>query len=122
MAIHPKTAALVVAYADQKVKKNTYFITITACSETRSYLQIIEYSLESREVTKFSKNLDSMNLNKYLHKLAIIKNVTFDPKKPEVIILHDDSNIIVISKEKVSEIVVYFTNKISPKGDGCSQN
>lgn len=41
-----------------------------------------------------------------------IKNVTFDPRKQNVIILHDDANIIVIDKEKVSCFIYIVVTKV----------
>lgn len=68
----------------------------------------MEYDINHRKFTAFSRNLDRMQLNKLPNKLFPVRNITFDPRMPNVIILHDDSSIIVINKDKVSYCFCYM--------------
>lgn len=100
IGIQSKQLLLVVAYADQKVK--SFKILFMFSSKNCFCFQIVEYDICKKMFTEFSNNLDKMQLDKRANKQFPIKNVTFDPRNPNIIILHDDSNIIRIDKEKVS--------------------
>lgn len=85
MNIHPLTSNLVVVYSDSK---------------------IVEYDVSKKHFTQFSRNLENSN---WKSRAYPIRNVTFDPRSEDVIILQDDSNIIVINKDKK------LSGKKSPK-------
>ncbi|XP_020497994.1 U3 small nucleolar RNA-associated protein 4 homolog [Labrus bergylta] len=69
VAINPATSNLVVAHADQ---------------------QIFEYSLVQKEYTEWSRKLQKQGLHSlWLERDTLITNITFNPKNPAHIILHD---------------------------------
>lgn len=72
----------------------------------------MEFDLRRQEFTKFSRSLDKDNVNKLVHKSYPIRNICFDPRKKQLLILHDDTSLIVINKEKVSKHVIIFIRKI----------
>ncbi|XP_057664279.1 U3 small nucleolar RNA-associated protein 4 homolog [Diorhabda carinulata] len=74
MALHPKTTNLVVVYSDSK---------------------LIEYDLKKKEYTNFSNEFEKSD---WKSRPYPIRNITFDPRNKNNIILQDDSNIIVINK------------------------
>lgn len=55
------------------------------------------------KLTKFSKSLDRAYSKRWPNKSFPIRNITFDPRAGNVTILHDDSNIVVMDKNKVSD-------------------
>ncbi|XP_014284862.1 U3 small nucleolar RNA-associated protein 4 homolog [Halyomorpha halys] len=79
MAIHPSTNEMVLVYADHK---------------------IMEYSLRKRKYTKFSKILQDQHPKQWLNRHFPVHNLTFDERNENIIILHDDSTILVIDKDK----------------------
>ncbi|PSN57688.1 hypothetical protein C0J52_00311 [Blattella germanica] len=79
MAVHPSTNELVVVYADHK---------------------IIEYNLSQRKYTDFSRGLEQRHPTQWLSRSYTVNNITFDPHKDDVILLHDDNTICVINKTK----------------------
>ena len=80
LAFHPRGALLVVAYADHK---------------------IVEYEVARRRYTPFSKKLSENLPTQWLNRSSAVRHITFDPRHPDVIILHDDSLICTINKNKV---------------------
>lgn len=99
ISVQPHSPIMVVVYANQKVNNiicysNNFFLMLR--------FQIIEFDLRSKQFTKFSRNLPKTNVNKSMHKLYPIRNVSFDPSKQQLLILQDDTSLIVINKEKVS--------------------
>lgn len=79
MNLQPDTNNIVVVYADHK---------------------IIEYSLEKRKYTKFSRRLSDNHPKQWLSRNFPVINVAFDPTNENTILLYDDSAICVISKDK----------------------
>ncbi|KAG5898118.1 hypothetical protein JTB14_006330 [Gonioctena quinquepunctata] len=84
MAVHPTTLNLVVVYSDNK---------------------IVEYDVKRRHFTQCSRQLEK---NEWKSRGYPIRNVTFDPRAEHIIILHDDSSIIILNKGQK-------TTKKSPK-------
>lgn len=82
LAFHPSGELLVVAYADHK---------------------IIEYDVTDRKYTTFSKKLSEHLPTQWLSRSCAVRHITFDPRHPDVIILHDDSVIYTIDKNKVEK-------------------
>lgn len=64
-------------------------------------LQIIEYSLEQKKFTQFSRGLDEKHPRQWLNRSFPVINVTYDPRADHIVFLHDDSSICVIDKQKV---------------------
>lgn len=62
----------------------------------------MEYSLERKKFTKFSRHLIKKNVSLWVNRNFPVRNIVFDPQSPHVSILHDDSSIVVMDKEKVS--------------------
>lgn len=78
IAIHPTTSNLVVVHADQ---------------------QIYEYSLVQKEYTEWSRKLQKQGLHSlWLERDTPITHVTFSPKNPAHIILHDTFMFCVIDQ------------------------
>ncbi|XP_077954112.1 U3 small nucleolar RNA-associated protein 4 homolog [Gasterosteus aculeatus] len=78
MAIHPTTSNLVVVHADQ---------------------QIFEYSLVKKEYTEWSRRLQKQGLHSmWLERDTPITHVTFNPKNPAHIIVHDMFMFCIIDK------------------------
>lgn len=63
-------------------------------------LQIVEYNIPRKQYTKFSNNLQSRLPLQWMTRPFPITNVTFDPNNENVIILHDDTTVYVINKNK----------------------
>ncbi|XP_015832958.1 U3 small nucleolar RNA-associated protein 4 homolog isoform X2 [Tribolium castaneum] len=83
IAIQPNSANLVVAFNNNN---------------------IIEYDMNRRELTKFSRSL-AKNLPKQLtSRVSPIRNITFDSRVKDVIILHDDDSVLVVDKEKPTKM------------------
>ncbi|KAM3870487.1 U3 small nucleolar RNA-associated protein 4 homolog [Diretmus argenteus] len=78
IAIHPTTSNLVMVHADQ---------------------QILEYSLAQKEYTEWSRKLQKQGLHPlWLDRDTPIIHVTFNPKNPAHIILHDTYMFCVIDQ------------------------
>lgn len=82
LAFHPDSGLLVVAYADHK---------------------IVEYDVTNRQYTNFSKQLSEHLPTQWLNRSCAVRHITFDSRHPDVIILHDDSVIYTIDKNKVKK-------------------
>lgn len=80
LAFHPSSHLLVVSYADHK---------------------IVEYDVIRRQYTPFSKKLSEKLPVQWLSRSCAVRHITFDVRHPDVIILHDDSVIYTIDKNKV---------------------
>ncbi|XP_060535063.1 U3 small nucleolar RNA-associated protein 4 homolog [Cylas formicarius] len=78
LAVHPVTLNLVVAYADGKV---------------------IEYSVKKKQLTRFSLRL-AEDVPQWRARGGAVRNITFDPRKKNVLLLHDEANIAVANKER----------------------
>lgn len=61
----------------------------------------MEYSVEKKLYTPFSRKLDKQHPKQWLQRTVPVINVTFDPRDPQKIILHDDNTICVVDKKKV---------------------
>jgi len=79
LAFHPNSKLIVVAYSDHK---------------------IVEYDVECKQFTTFSRKLSSKLPTQWLNRSSTVRHVTFDPRHPDVIILHDDSVICTINKNQ----------------------
>ncbi|EFX86991.1 hypothetical protein DAPPUDRAFT_97204 [Daphnia pulex] len=79
LAFHPSSHLLVVSYADHK---------------------IVEYDVIRRQYTPFSKKLSEKLPVQWLSRSCAVRHITFDVRHPDVIILHDDSVIYTIDKNK----------------------
>ncbi|KAJ8982687.1 hypothetical protein NQ317_013159 [Molorchus minor] len=78
LGVHPNTSYLIVAYSDSKV---------------------VEYDIKKRHFTDFSNNLGTIANKQWKSRSNPIRNITFDPRVNNIIVLHDDSNIIIIDKK-----------------------
>ena len=81
LAFNPSSHLLVVSYADHK---------------------IVEYDVANRQYTPFSKKLSEHLPVQWLSRSCAVRHITFDVRHPDVIILHDDSVIYTIDKNKVN--------------------
>uniref|UniRef100_T1HB54 WD_REPEATS_REGION domain-containing protein n=1 Tax=Rhodnius prolixus TaxID=13249 RepID=T1HB54_RHOPR len=79
MAIQPGTDYLVLVYSDH---------------------QIFEYSLGSMKYTEFSRQLQNYYPNEWLLRNFAVHSIAFDSKNPDLLILSDDSAILVINKQE----------------------
>ncbi|XP_064106148.1 U3 small nucleolar RNA-associated protein 4 homolog [Macrobrachium nipponense] len=96
VGINPLSSDIIVVYADNTIK---------------------EYSLLQKKYTVFSKNfLDSSNSD-MLKNTSAIRNVSFDSETGSLILLHDDSSLIVLDKEgKATDTEPQQRNKIKRRG------
>ncbi|KAJ8946719.1 hypothetical protein NQ318_020813 [Aromia moschata] len=78
------------------IKDTITFLTTSSCGK---YL-IIEYDIKKRQYTEFSRHLEAHLPEQWKSRSYPIRNITFDPRVDHIIIFQDDSNIIVINKEK----------------------
>ncbi|KAK9502930.1 hypothetical protein O3M35_011610 [Rhynocoris fuscipes] len=108
MAIQPGKNHLVLAYSDH---------------------QIMEYSLDRMKYTKFSRQLQSNYPKEWLVRNFVVHSITFDLKNPDIIILSDDSTVLVINKKgefhsSKNKIPRLEANKTlsSPTRDGSDSN
>ncbi|XP_054278746.1 U3 small nucleolar RNA-associated protein 4 homolog isoform X2 [Macrosteles quadrilineatus] len=107
MAIQPITNHLVVVYCDHK---------------------IVEFSLERKKYTKFSRGLSDNHPKQWLGRSFTVSNVVFDPANKDIILLHDDSTICVIDKcktlpsteAKIPRLELSHSNGLDP-GDNSNQ-
>lgn len=58
----------------------------------------MEYNVRKRHFTQFSRQFEN---SEWKSRSYPIRNITFDPRVENIIILHDDSSIIIVDKEKV---------------------
>ncbi|KAK4876596.1 hypothetical protein RN001_009102 [Aquatica leii] len=79
LSIHPSCKNLVVMYADHKM---------------------IEFDMSRKRLTRFSKSLHKKQMSIWPSKSYPVRNIIFDQKKGNVIILHDDSHIVVADPNK----------------------
>lgn len=79
IAIQPGTNYLVLVYSDH---------------------QIFEYSLESMKYTEFSRQLQNRYPKEWLSRNFAVHSIAFDSKNPDIIILNDDSAVLVINKQE----------------------
>ncbi|KAI4471576.1 u3 small nucleolar rna-associated protein 4 [Holotrichia oblita] len=77
MEIQPTTTNIWIAYSDHK---------------------IVEYSIQEKRFTIFSRTLDSKIVENYVNKRFPIRNITFDVKNKDIVLIHDDTNIVVVKK------------------------
>ncbi|XP_015116456.1 U3 small nucleolar RNA-associated protein 4 homolog [Diachasma alloeum] len=82
MAVQQESNNLVIVYADHK---------------------IVEYNLSRRQYTEFSNNLQTRIPNHWLTRSFPIVNITFNPNDQNVIILHDDTTVYVVQKNRFSD-------------------
>lgn len=89
LGIHPVTSDVVVVYADMMVK---------------------EYSLQTQHYTPFCREFLSECPAELTKRNSVVHDVSFDVRHKNLVLLHDDSAIIVLNKAKsVSE--PYVNNK-----------
>nr|CAD7460305.1 unnamed protein product [Timema tahoe] len=79
LAIQSSTNNLVVVYADHKV---------------------VEVNLKTGKFSNFSKLLSGQMPTQWSSRCFPVNNVTFDPRNDNIIILHDDTTICIIDKDK----------------------
>lgn len=79
IGVHPSTKDVVVVYADMMIK---------------------EYSLATQRYTPFCREFLSTHSLDTMKRNSVIHNVSFDSHHPNLILLHDDSSIIVLDKAK----------------------
>ncbi|KAF5288217.1 hypothetical protein FQA39_LY03985 [Lamprigera yunnana] len=79
LSIHPNCKNLVVMYSDHKM---------------------IEYNIKKNKLTRFSNTVSKNQTNMWPNKSFPVRNIIFDSKKPNVIIFHDDSYIVVADQDK----------------------
>ncbi|XP_025975475.2 U3 small nucleolar RNA-associated protein 4 homolog [Dromaius novaehollandiae] len=78
LAIHPVTNNLVIAYSDQ---------------------QLFEFSIPEKQYTAWSRTVQSCGLHRaWLERDSPITHITFNPKKPSHILLHDVYMFCVLDK------------------------
>ena len=78
VGINPNSKVIIVVYADSMIK---------------------EYDLFTKQYTNFCKSFLYRNSTKALNHCSAIRNVSFDNENGSLILLHDDSSIIVLDKE-----------------------
>ena len=64
-------------------------------------VQIVEYDVECKQFTAFSRKLSSKLPSQWINRSSTVRHITFDPRHPDVVILHDDSVICTINKNRV---------------------
>ncbi|KAF6203417.1 hypothetical protein GE061_003836 [Apolygus lucorum] len=79
MSIQPSTNNLIVVYADHK---------------------IVEYSLMKRKYTSFSRRIHDNLPAQWLNRSYPVHTITFDSRNDDIVMLGDDSTIMVINKKK----------------------
>ncbi|KAF5306667.1 hypothetical protein FQR65_LT07222 [Abscondita terminalis] len=79
LSIHPNSRNLVVMYADHKM---------------------VEYNISRKRLTHFSKSMNKNHTNIWPSKSYPVRNIVFDSKKDNVVILHDDSYIVIADQNK----------------------
>lgn len=79
IGIHPVTLDIVVVYSDMMIK---------------------EYSLTARRYTTFCRKFLHTSSPDLTKRNSVIRNVSFDSRNSNLILLHDDSSIIVLDKGK----------------------
>ncbi|XP_070828362.1 U3 small nucleolar RNA-associated protein 4 homolog [Chaetodon trifascialis] len=94
IAIHPTTNNLVVAHADQ---------------------QIFEYSLDQKEYTEWSRNLQKQGLHPlWLQRDTPVTHITFSPRNPAHIFLHDTFMFCIIDQSlPLPEAKTMFYNQMT---------
>lgn len=97
IAIHPITSNLVVVYADQ---------------------QVFEFSLGQKEYTDWSRALQKQGLHPlWMERDTPITQITFNPKKPAHIIVHDVFMLCVIDQSlPLPDSKTRFYNQMSLRG------
>ncbi|KAG8034811.1 hypothetical protein G9C98_007887 [Cotesia typhae] len=100
MAVQKSSSNLVVVYADHK---------------------IIEYNLSRRLFTEFSMNLQSKLPSHWLARHFPITNVTFDPNNESVVILHDDTTVYALHKNRDFQ-TMDKANKVRKLGEDDSRS
>lgn len=65
------------------------------------FFQIIEYSINHRKYTPFSNAIHDHLPTQWLHRSYPVHSITFDSRNNDIIVLGDDSTIMVINKKKV---------------------
>ncbi|XP_019876359.1 U3 small nucleolar RNA-associated protein 4 homolog [Aethina tumida] len=82
IGLHSSLQNIVVSYSDNK---------------------IVEFDYKKRLFTQFSRELHTKPLKRWTTWSYPIRNITFDPKNDNIIILHDDTNIIILNKDQKVE-------------------
>ncbi|CAH0547966.1 unnamed protein product [Brassicogethes aeneus] len=101
LAVHPTLLNIVLTYADNK---------------------IIEYNIKKKEFTPFSRFLQKNPPRHLTSRNYPIRNVSFDTKNENVIILNDDSVINIIKKDDVMKGGVENEAKVPKLDSSVSQN
>ncbi|KAB0796828.1 hypothetical protein PPYR_10889 [Photinus pyralis] len=77
IALHPNDKNLIVTYADHK---------------------LVEYNIKRRRFTSFSLALEKQSI--WPSKSFPVRNIAFDSRRQNIIILHDDSHIVIADQDK----------------------
>lgn len=81
IGVHPTTRDIVVVHADMTIK---------------------EYDLTKQKYTPFCRDFLSACCSDLSKRNSVIHNVSYDPLHAHLILLHDDSSIIVLDKQKLA--------------------
>ncbi|XP_069190839.1 uncharacterized protein [Procambarus clarkii] len=81
IGVHPTTQDIVVVHADMMIK---------------------EYDLTKQKYTPFCREFLSACCSDLSKRNSVIHNVSYDPLHTHLILLHDDSSIIVLDKQKLT--------------------
>lgn len=79
-------------------------MSITICLNKNFFFKVMEYCLNTRKYTDFSKNLQQLKPKKYLSKYVPVVDVTFDRKDDDIMLIHDDTTVLAINKDNVSSL------------------
>lgn len=109
MTVQNSTLNLVIVYSDHKVILFLFVNLRYWCFFLRMFidgliffffLKVVEYNLMRRQYTEFSNQLQSRIPSQWLARPYPITNITFDEGNDNIIILHDDTTVYVINKNK----------------------
>ena len=78
--------------------RRQYFSNLHKCSCS----QIVEYNLNKKRYTSFSRMLDQKHPKQWLNRQFPVEGILFDRTDPNVIMIYDDTTICIIDKTKVS--------------------
>ncbi|XP_063976661.1 U3 small nucleolar RNA-associated protein 4 homolog [Diachasmimorpha longicaudata] len=101
VAVQQETNNLVIVYADHK---------------------IVEYNLFRRQYTEFSNNLQTRVPSHWLTRTFPIINIIFNPNDQNAIILHDDTTVYVIQKDRFTDEGIKLAKTESHEEDSNSMS
>jgi len=82
---------------------------VVACSD----LMILEYSLTLKKYTDCGRHLMNNLPHEWIKRHSTIHHISFDPKRPNIIILHDDNSIIFLDKNKTDRDTIEKASKMT---------